>query len=160
MVTKKRMLQHLKEVPPGLLPFKGDFGAAKYCLDQICAWKHFGNLDLEEAHALFLKRPDIYQEDFMFMGWKAFVFYFPVIESYLYEVERSDELDQTEAWILGCCIESQFENRSIKKHPDLRERVSKLGEYIRSNLQQFAADSEEKERILIQWKKVEKRVGK
>lgn len=147
-------LQHLDSVAPGLLPFKSDFGAADGCLDQICAWENFGGLDLDAAYSRFMERPEIYQEDFMFMGWKAFLFYFPVLEKYLYEVERCDDLDLTEAWILGACVESQLGRRSMKKHPDLRRRLSKLSEHVQSDSDRFAADSEQKLQIAIQWAKV------
>jgi hypothetical protein len=38
---------------------------------------------LEQAHVRFCSAPEVYQEDFMFMGCRAFHFYFPVIDEYL-----------------------------------------------------------------------------
>ena len=60
------------------LPTKADFVSHPEDLDQICAWEHFGGLTLDQAKTRFAENALYYQEDFMFMGTKAFLFYFPV----------------------------------------------------------------------------------
>jgi hypothetical protein len=65
-----------------LLPTERDFDPWHGNLDAQCAWRHFGGLTLDQAHARFRENPLGYQEDFMFMGPVAFAFYFPVIEDY------------------------------------------------------------------------------
>ena len=48
------------------------------------------------------EHPEIYQEDFMFMGGKAFAYYYSVIDSYLRETPwlPTEDRDDREAWIL------------------------------------------------------------
>ena len=95
---------------PQPLPTKEDFNPwGPDNLDAEHAWQCFGNLTLDEAHARFCECPELYHEDFMFMGGKAYAFYFPVIERFLYEVtEVADVPDDREAWILACGIQKQL----------------------------------------------------
>ena len=86
------------------LPVEKAFGG---CLDGQHAWKQFGGLTVDEAYSKFCENPDFYQEDFMFMGPKAFLFYFPVIEKYIKTVKPGDDLDDCCFWIIGCAMESQ-----------------------------------------------------
>jgi len=72
-------------------------------LDGFSAWKNFGGRSLDEAYATFCLCPAARQEDFMWMGDRAFVFYFPVIDRYLREEERKCEFDG-ETYILAHCI--------------------------------------------------------
>jgi hypothetical protein len=92
-----------------VLPTKNDFDPWEGDLDAETAWRNFGGLTLAEAHSKFRERPEIYQEDFMFMGGKAFAFYFSVIEDYLRQTpEAESEDDDRQAWILAKCIHNQF----------------------------------------------------
>ena len=61
------------------------------CGDAFCAWKNFGGLTIDEAYQKFCEFPDCSQEDFMFMGDNAFIFYFPVIDRYVREQEPEYE---------------------------------------------------------------------
>ena len=94
------------------LPNRDDFNPTGCYLDADWTWGNFGGLDLSEAFARFCEDPDMYQEDFMFMGSAAFSYYFPVIERYIYEsqiVPESEFDSEVEAmWILAHCINSQF----------------------------------------------------
>ena len=94
------------------LPTHDDFEPTGDCLDADWAWGNFGELDLTEAFVKFCEEPDIYQEDFMFMGSVAFFYYFPVVERYVYEsrIDPQSEFDsEVEAmWILAHCINNQF----------------------------------------------------
>ncbi|MEM9646820.1 MAG: hypothetical protein AAF989_17650, partial [Planctomycetota bacterium] len=67
------------------LPSEHDFDPHQGDLDAQYAWKHFGALTLEEAFRRFRENPEIYQEDFMHMGGRAFAFYFPVLDCFLRE---------------------------------------------------------------------------
>ncbi len=62
-------------------PEPSDFFVSEDDLDCRTAWENFGGLNLPQAYDRFCKNPHYYQEDFMFMGGKAFAYYFPVIES-------------------------------------------------------------------------------
>src|SRR5262245_51618579 len=95
-----------KDLP--MLPQKQDFVVSANDLDGRCAWENFGGLTLEEANKKFRENPLIYQEDFMFMGGKAFAFYFPVIESFLRETPAGLDSEETQAWILAKCIHAHF----------------------------------------------------
>jgi hypothetical protein len=57
------------------LPTETDFDPYQGDLDAQCAWKNFGGLTLGEAFVKFEESPETYQEDFMFMGGKAFARY-------------------------------------------------------------------------------------
>ena len=157
-------LQVIEGIHPDQIPAKKDFGANKGCLDEICAWEHFGGLTLEQAFERFCARPDIYQEDFMFMGWQAFIYYLPVIETYLYEVQQSDEFDESEAWILALAIASQTEKKQIGSIGDLCFRLLKLCIYVKSHLKQYAHDLKRQQEINDEWTKLEnaliKKAGK
>ncbi len=68
-----------------ILPTEQHFDPYGGDLDAQCAWRNFGGLTIEEAKVKFCEHPEIHQEDFMFMGGKAFAYYYPVIDSYLRE---------------------------------------------------------------------------
>src|SRR5438046_1075541 len=96
--------------PQPSLPTELDFNPwGPDALDAQRAWRNFSGLTLDKAAKKFRERPCTYQEDFMFMGTKAFVFYFPIIEDYLREIGSAYEGDDHEAWILAHCILNQFE---------------------------------------------------
>jgi hypothetical protein len=133
------------------LPTERDFDPAGRGLDEQHAWRNFGGLTLEEANKKFRECPETYQEDFMWMGERAFVFYFPVIESYLKETTARDEGDDRQAWILAYCIKQQFTGTSGPDLMRLAPRVLDLAEFVRMNLQLFASQADEQRRIDIAW---------
>ena len=71
--------------------------------DGFAAWKNFGGLTIEEAYAKFSASAEVLQEDFMWMGDRAFAFYFPVLDRYVREVEAERAFDD-QAWVLAHCI--------------------------------------------------------
>ncbi len=88
-------------------------------MDAQCAWKNFGGFTLDEAHKKFEESPIRYQEDFMFMGGKAFAYYFPVIEKFL-----QGKSDDSQAWILAKGISIQFSGKNIPLVEHLAPRIS------------------------------------
>ena len=76
-------------------------------LDGFHAWKNFGGLTMEVAYIKFCENPDCYQEDFMWMGPRAFAFYFPVINRFIREEECAVEFDEI-TWILAYSIKMHF----------------------------------------------------
>jgi hypothetical protein len=86
------------------LPTEQDFDPWGGDLDAQCAWRNFGGLAIDRAKAKFRENPLLYQEDFMFMGTKAFAYYFPVIEEYLRTIpdgirdERSLLVSRSRVW--------------------------------------------------------------
>jgi len=139
------------------LPKEHDFDPWNGCLDAQCAWKNFGGLSLEEAHARFRENPIYYQEDFMFMGGVAFAYYFPVIESYLLETPPAAEHpgDDREAWILAHCINQQFSGQDFAPVLPLKSRVLELANFVRREIARFSDDANEQRRIINAWQELE-----
>lgn len=139
------------------LPSREDFG---FGLDQISAWKNFGNLTLSEAWMRFLESPENYQEDFMWMGSVAFAYYFPVIDKYLREERSELEIHNgCAAWILGCGVTSQFQwADGHKPLPQTVEEIRDLSAFVRGNLSRYSNDPEEQDRIRASWRAVDDEV--
>ena len=137
------------------LPQEKDFDPADGDLDAQCAWKNFGGLNLEEADKRFIENPLYYQEDFMFMGWVAFEYYFPVIEKYLIETHLVAENDDSETWILGCVIESQIRANKEKIAVTFLKNLKNLCHSIIQKYTNSMLPKDEKDEVLTQWKKIE-----
>ena len=80
-------------------------------LDGYAAWQHFGGRTAKEAYRKFCTNPNGYQEDFMFMGDRAFTYDLPVLERYLREEEPAAGFDDI-ARILAKCIVPHVGNGS------------------------------------------------
>jgi len=94
----------------------------------------------------------------MFMGGKAFAYYFPVIESYLLETpnpNETDEIDFRPTCILGYCIQTQFSDDSLQHVSHLAPRVKALIDHVRQTIDVYAADPEEQRRITESWNELE-----
>ena len=97
-------------------------------LDGMCAWRHFGGCTVEEALERFRSNPEVYQEDFMFMGDPAFVFYFPVIDTFI----RTDEVGRGfdgQTWILAHCIDQHISDEASTLMP-IRNKVLDLCNFV------------------------------
>ena len=143
---------------PEQRPTQADFDPSEGCLDALHAWKNFGGLSRAEAYEKFCQAPEIYLEDFMFMGGVAFAYYYPVLERYVLEsrVETRDGNDVEAMWILASCIKLQYEARSIDYV--FRARILGLVSHVRSNLAQYSIDSDEQGRIDTAWHELESRL--
>ena len=140
------------------IPTERDFSPdggplGEYALDERVAWEHFGGLTLDQARSKFLENPSYYQEDFMWMGGRAFVFYFRVIDEYLRSAPDPINEDNKEAWILAKGIQRQFEVWPITVRP-LLECVLELCEYVLSHLHHFAYCEKELVRIEKAWREL------
>lgn len=136
------------------LPTKDDFDPWGGDLDAKYAWKMFGGLTLEEARIVFLDRPESRQEDFMFMGGKAFAYYYPIIEDYL-RAAQSEETqdDDREAWILAHCILNQFRQSTRDHVLPLAPRIIALSQFLQDK---HSGDPEHEHlRIADAWAEVE-----
>src|SRR5436189_5968418 len=107
MTAGENLIFRLKR-PANPLPTEADFDPYGGNLDAHTAWKHFGGLSIPQAYDLFVTNPLRYQEDFMFMGSRAFEYYLPVIDRYLHEVSGGEESDGCEA-ILASGVVAQFD---------------------------------------------------
>jgi hypothetical protein len=135
------------------IPTETEFDTYGGGQDAQCAWKNFGGLSVDSAYRKFLELPEVYQEDFMFMGWVAFEFYFPVIEKYLLQVEPMDESDDCESWILGCGIENQISANEKRISKAFRECLKNLCLMVIDKFSTSILSKKEKDRILKQWNK-------
>ncbi len=125
------------------LPSKYDFARFDCGLDAQFAWRNFGGLMLEEAKARFRESPEYHQEDFMWMGGKAFAFYFPVIDEYLRSAPDIVDDDEHEVWILAHCIQTQFTGDNVQHVLQLTPRVIELANFVRGNIGRFGSDEDE-----------------
>ena len=128
----------MTEKPPweksGSLPGERDFDPAQGDLDAQVAWDHFGGLSLAEAYQRFLEDPELYAEDFMFMGGKAFACYFPVLERYLLvtPVWREEEgVEWCQILGLGAAIQFQFKENCLPEVRDLIPHIRQLISYVK-----------------------------
>lgn len=137
---------------PYELPSERDFDPLPSHLDAQAAWKNFGGLHLDEAHAKFCENPLSYQEDFMFMGAVAFEFYFPVLDRYLRETCGHGAGDESVVGILAHGIEMQFLVDGASVAPELRRRVLKLCAHVRAHLAQYAETEAERAPIEEAWR--------
>ncbi|MBA4030163.1 MAG: hypothetical protein C0478_04610 [Planctomyces sp.] len=133
------------------LPSEQDFVPHPNDLDAACAWRNFGGLTIDEAKAKFRDRPEIHQEDFTFMGGKAFAYYFPVIEDYLKSNADDEYDDDHHAWILAMGIQNQSAPHNVVHVRHLSERILELSQYVRGNIDRFGENDAERQRVAEAW---------
>ena len=136
------------------LPTKKDFDPFGGCLDAQSAWRNFGGLSIAEALTLLRDNPIRYQEDFMFMGGRAFVFYFPVIDTYLREFQLTEHEDDSQAAILGSCVAAQLRWPTASHLAFIHSAIRSLADYVCSHTHMLAADPDEQRRIARDWQPV------
>jgi hypothetical protein len=157
-VSQKRRPVSSSRKPRTHLPSQKDFDPWGGHLDAQSAWQNFGGLDLDAAYRRFIENPSYYQEDFMFMGPRAFAFYFPVVDRYLREVRNDDPLDlgDCQAWILGEGIRSQIEESGSSMDAELFARIASLVGYVLEHLGRYAHQLKDQKRVRTSWTSVEK----
>jgi hypothetical protein len=138
------------------LPTERDFVPLDGDLDAQHAWRNFGGLTLEEAITKFREAPENHQEDFMFMGGRAFAFYFPVVEGFLRE-DPAFVGDDREAWILAHCILTQFSGMNLSDVIHLAPRALGLANFVLANVRQFG-DPDDQQRIQAAWRQLKDRI--
>jgi len=147
--------------PPAPLPSERDFDPHAGDLDAQCAWKNFGGLSIKQAYKLFITRPEVYQEDFMFMGIRAFTYYFPVIDYYLRVTERDPEdFGDCEASILGSCVALQFSPEGIAIPIGFLEESERLADFVLSQADRYSATKGDRRRILREWNRAKDEITK
>ena len=145
---------HFLRRPQAPLPDAADFDPWGRNLDARSAWKNFGGLSLSQAHEFFLENPLNYQEDFMFMGPKAFAYYFPVIDRYLREVQGDEPDDDCCAEILGSAISGQLKEAADPAIRLIASEAADLAAHVIGNPSRYTPDEGIQERILREWRKV------
>jgi len=129
------------------------------CLDAQHAWRNFGGLTVTDALKKFRENPIHYQEDFMFMGGRAFVFYFPVLEAFLREFRLTEHEDDSQAAIIGSCVAAQFGWPTASYLLPIHTAIRSLADYVCSHTDLLAADTDEQRRIARDWQPVYSALG-
>ena len=92
----------------------------------------------------------------MWMGTKAFLFYFPVIETFLREADGSDPLDDRQSWILAHAVLTQLKEHGfqvpIRSRDESRGRIA---QFVRKNLVLFSQEPKSQSRLDAAWHEVE-----
>lgn len=135
-------------------PTEIDFDRLPSVLESKAAWSHFGGLSISAALALFRDNPLYYQEDFMFMGRRAFVYYFPVLDLYLREFRVSEDEDESVAAIIGSGIIAQIESSSDSCLVPIHPAIRSLADYVCSHSKFLAEDPDEQARIIKHWRPI------
>lgn len=139
------------------LPTERDF-VPNGDLDAQSAWKNFGGLTLEEAGAKFREAPDVHQEDFMWMGSKAFAFYFPVVDNFLRKTPEPDEADERQARILAHCLMMQFRgDLCYVRH--LVPRVAGLADFVLAHVNLFDPHPKSGHEVEPAWRELREQVA-
>lgn len=134
---------------------EADFDPFDGGLDAQRAWRNFGGLTLEEAYAKFCEAPERLQEDFMFMGCRAFHFYFPVIDEHLRTATSTGEWHDCQVKILAECIALQFDWRGATISLELRDCISQLCAFVWTHLDRYTELPEDQKEIDLAWVAVE-----
>lgn len=109
-------------------------------LDGFRAWRNFGGLTVDEAYQKFCEESQMYQEDFMWMGDRAFVFYFPVIDQYIREEEPIFEFDEV-THILGHCIGMHVSEDHVLVR-SLYDQIVKLCHFVLQGVKNLRSDED------------------
>ena len=142
-----------------LLPTEVDFDPTARDPDARWAWVNLGGLTIEQAARKLQERSDIFPEAFMCMSGKAFVYYFPAIESHLHTVPADDEEgDDYGAWMLASAVQNQFQNDIDRHVLHLAPKVIALSQYVQSNINRFGYD-DDRSRILDAWVELENHIN-
>ena len=95
----------------------------------------------------------------MFMGGKAFAFYFPVVARYLLDTpDVENEGDDRQSWILAKCIENQFKSDTAQHVQHLAGRVISLSHFVQQNIRRFGYGEDERTKIADAWQELEDRL--
>ncbi len=116
------------------IPNQKDISPGYAQLDEELALKHFLGKNKNEAAELFFNHSELYGDDLMWMGSRAFSYYFPSVEPYL----RSDFSNKDSVFIdaLMRTLEQRLQDdpSSIKLCKDSALRIL---EYIANNVTKF-----------------------
>lgn len=149
----------------GPLPGEQDFDPHEGDLDALVAWENFGGLTLKEAYQRFQENPFVYQEDFMWMGGKAFAYYFPVLERYLLVTPvwgADEEAEWCQVYGLGAAIQFQFADDCLPEVRDLVPRVFPLVAQVKESIEAYVdsghpyySDPEMQQHVIREWNELE-----
>ena len=140
------------------LPTEADFDPFGGGLDAQCAWGYFGGNSIRNAFKLFRSKPYIHCEDFMFMGPKAFDYYFPVLDRYVCESLGVEDEEDDVAYV-GAAIETQMDIGGAKLPSTLIEEIAQLSRDVGLHYRRYLPPSKSHRRILRAWEAVDVKVA-
>ncbi|TAE90526.1 MAG: hypothetical protein EAZ81_09695 [Verrucomicrobia bacterium] len=121
------------------LPTKEDISPTSGAdLDECAALEHFFGKNQSEASTLFFENPEYFADDLMWMGRKAFAFYFPSLEPYIISKESAGDADIINALIGILKARLDDDPVSIK---DCHTPVLRVLMFARENLEKFQVDT-------------------
>ena len=136
------------------LPTEQDFDPYGGDLDARSACRNFGGRSIADALERFRGNPLYSQEDFMFMGARAFAFYFPVLEAFLQEFRVSDAGNESMAALLGWSIAKQLQSSSAADLAPIHPAIRALADYVCSHTELLGSAPAEQQRIAENWQSV------
>ena len=104
-----------------------------------------------KAKDRFAENALYYQEDFMFMGTNAFLFYYPVLEDYLRNAPDEENDDHYESWVISQCIRTQFDADTNGRLRALIPAIKDLSKFIRENIRRFGCNDAERTQVSAAW---------
>ena len=137
--------------PLAPLPTEKDFDPWDGDLDAQYAWKNFGGMTLDQAYVEFCDRPEIYTEDFAFMGPKAFSYYFPVIDRYLREISSQEEDDHYDVGYIGIAIQERLEDKQVWRSTKVLSEIRSLTEFVLGNVTRYSVSEKVHRKITRIW---------
>lgn len=137
--------------PP--LPGMDDF-APQGTIDAKYAWKLFGGRSIAEVKKVLEQDeyPEILIDEFQWMGDRAFVFYFPVVEDYVMApCKQHDEFRHNRSEYLASCIMQRFHGDVSLEAKTIAGRVSDLASFVLARIDEIKCDDYERGRIVKEW---------
>ena len=90
----------------------------------------------------------------MFMGPKAFAYYFPVIDRYLRDVHGEESDGDCHAGILGSAIAGQLAAPAPPSLRSIASEVAELASHVLENLARYTPDKRMQQWTFRKWSKV------
>lgn len=91
----------------------------------------------------------------MFMGGRAFVFYFPVLDVFLQEFRLTEHGDDSKAAIIGSGIAAQFRWPTAWLLVPIHPAIRSLADFVFAHTEWLAAAPEKHRRIAGNWEPVD-----
>ena len=123
-------------------------------LDARWAWKEFGGRTLDEADEHFCSNPCAYSEAFLFMGFGAFRYYFPVIDRYVRSVSSDDCADDCDLAIVGATVSSQIAYGCDSRGDAFLEEVEETARHVLHSIPSYGMDSADEDHVRWEWEQV------
>jgi hypothetical protein len=120
------------------LPTKEDISPTSGAdLDERAALQHFFGKSQSEAASLFFESPEYFADDLMWMGRKAFAFYFPSLEPYITSKKSAGDADIINA-LIGT-LKARLDDDPVSLR-DCQAPALRILVYARENLGKFQSD--------------------